>query len=386
MKILIAADTYYPIVNGASYAAQRLADWLQRDGYEVLVVAPSRSFMHEAYSHEKISIRGVSSFPIERIQVAIPLIATNQIKKAIVDFRPDVVHIQMHFLVARQAVYAAKSMGIPVVGTNHFMPENLIHYLPIPKSMYGVVKKMAWQDFVKLFNTLDVVISPTIAGAKVLKDAGLTKEVKVISNGIDTERFSSSKSGLYLKKRYHMPDCPLLLFVGRVDKEKNLDVVIAGFAKFVKRARAHSAHFVIAGLGAEKKKLERLVFQLGIANDVTFTGFVPDVDLPNLYAQASCFIIGGTAELQSIAAMEAMASGLPVIAANAVALPELVEHGQNGFLFAPGDIDVIAQNLEAIFSNVALQKSMAKKSLDIIRGHDIQKVIKQYGPLYKSVL
>lgn len=373
MKILIATDTYYPIVNGASYAAQRLAQWLQRSGHKVLVVAPSRSFVNETFVYNGVPIQGVSSFPIERIRVAIPIIATQQIKKAMNDFQPDIVHIQMHFFIARQVAKISKKMGIPIVGTNHFMPENLIHFIPLPKSLHDFVKRMAWGDFFKIFNTLNAVTSPTKAGAALLREVGFKKAITVISNGVDTSRFRPVKKDAR----------PILLFVGRIDKEKNLDVVIRGFAKV---AGQGGMCFTIVGTGAEKKRLERLVLELGIANVVTFAGFVPDEDLPRLYANAACFIIGGTAELQSIATMEAMASGLPIIAADAVALPELVQHNENGLLFKPGDAAGIAEAIEKMFASGSLRKNMGKKSLELIKVHDIRKVIKQYEALYRKVI
>jgi glycosyltransferase involved in cell wall biosynthesis len=143
--------------------------------------------------------------------------------------------------------------------------------------------------------------------------------------------------------------------------------------------------FAIVGKGAEKTKLEKMAKSLGLEKKVIFLGFVPDKDLPNLYPLATCFIIAGIAELQSIVTMEAMASGLPVLAANAVALPELVHHGENGFLFETGDLKQIADCIVKIISDPKLQKRMSQKSLEMIKGHDETKIVSRFESFYSEL-
>jgi 1,2-diacylglycerol 3-alpha-glucosyltransferase len=145
-------------------------------------------------------------------------------------------------------------------------------------------------------------------------------------------------------------------------------------------------HFVIGGKGAEMEKLKNLSKKLNLQDNITFAGFVPDEDLPNLYSVADCFINAGTAELQSLVTMEAMASGLPVMAVNAMALPELVRHGENGYLFQIDAVVEIAKGLIQIFTNEDLRHKMAYKSLEIIRKHDINISMEMFESLYKKML
>ena len=143
---------------------------------------------------------------------------------------------------------------------------------------------------------------------------------------------------------------------------------------------------VIAGCGALEKKLKKLVVDLSITHAVTFTGFIPDEDLPNLYCLADSFIMAGTAELQSIATMEAMASALPILAVDAVALPELIKHGENGFLFPAMDISQLTKYIEVIFTNEPLRKTMAQKSLEFISVHSIDKVMHRFVEIYRNLV
>ena len=169
--------------------------------------------------------------------------------------------------------------------------------------------------------------------------------------------------------------------MGRLDKEKNITFAITAFAKAVKEV---DGYFVIAGSGSEGHKLKRVAKKLGIAGRVVFTGFVQECDLPALYGAVDAFIMPGTAELQSIATMEAMATGLPVIAAAAMALPELVHDGVNGFLFRPGDMAHLSSCMSTVLSDAALCRRMGQASLREVHKHDISFTISSFEALYRE--
>ncbi len=385
MKILIAAESYYPNADGASYAAHRLAKSLKEKGHTIMVVAPSKS-LHTGYEkREGVSVFGVRSYPIlvsKGFRFSPPIFIKRSIEKAVRDFRPDVVHIQSHFFICEQVFRAAKKMKIPVVGTNHFMPENLIHYFPVPRSWKKTIKDSAWRKFASVYEKLDIVTTPTVTAAKLAKGIGLNKKIIPVSNGIDLERFNPQNDGEYLREKYALGHDPIFLYVGRLDKEKNIDKIIRALKLIPGNI---DLKFAVAGKGAEKNKLKRLAEKLGLEKKVVFLGFVPDKDLPNLYPLATCFIIAGIAELQSIVTMEAMASGLPILAANAVALPELVHSGENGFLFETGDLKQIADSIVKIITDPTLQKRMSQKSLEMIKEHDETKVVSRFESFYAEL-
>lgn len=386
MKILIASVTYYPDVNGASYFTQRLAYYLQKRGHEVLVIATSRTIHNETSQHYGVSAFGVRSYPIlvyKDFRFSPAFFTKKAIRKTIQNFNPDIIHTQSHFLFCAEVVEIAKELKIPIVGTNHFMPENLVHYFPLPEFLRNLIKNFGWWQFRRVYDKVDLVTAPTQTAADLTKKSGLAKNIIPISNGIDMERFNPHVKGEYLRKKYSLPDKPLLITVGRLDKEKNIDMLL----RALKLVPANiDLHFAIAGKGAEKANLEKLTRKLGITDRVTFLGFVPDEDLPGLYSISICFINGCIAELQCIAAMEGMASGLPVILANVLALPELVRHGENGFLFEIGDHEHIAGYISRIFSDPELKNKMSNKSLEIIKKHDMHNVIDQFESLYARLL
>jgi glycosyltransferase involved in cell wall biosynthesis len=386
MKILLANDTYYPHVNGSSYFTQRLAFYLQKNGHEVAVIAPSRRIRCEVFYHEGVRVYGIQSYPIliqSNFRFSPALIFKRRIKKALKEFKPDLVHIQGHFAISRTVLSAAIKLKIPVMGTNHFMPENLVHFLHLPRKPEEMLKKLAWTDFRRIFNKLSIITTPTHAAKNLLIQNGFTKPVVPISCGIDLERFSHKNSSDNLRKKYNIPNKPSLLYVGRLDKEKNVDAIIRAL---VLASKKMDLQLLVGGTGAEKEKLKKLADDLGLKSRVIFLGFVPDKDLPALYKAADCFIIAGIAELQSIVTLEALASGLPAIAVDAVALPELVHHGKNGYLFDLKDTKKLAGYMIKILSDKKLHKQMSNESLNIIKKHDIKNTLKQFENLYEKLI
>jgi 1,2-diacylglycerol 3-alpha-glucosyltransferase len=386
MKILIATDTYYPDVNGAAYFTYRLATLLAKRGHNVSVMCPSRSFKNTISNDKEVMVYGIRSIhlPVYQNFRTSPLFISRTIRRVIREISPDIVHIQNHFLIGKEAVSAAKKLGIPVIGTNHFMPENLVHYLHLPGIAERWLQRFAWRQFVRVFEQLDVVTTPTKTAAELLVKKGLKKDVVPISCGIDLERFKPINDGAYLERRFAIPiDKPVLLYVGRLDKEKRIDMILRALPDIL---RVTSVHLVLAGIGKEKQSLEELTEKLGIQKAVTFTGFVPDEDLENIYRVADLFVTAGIAELQSIVTMEAMASGLPVVAVNSMALPELVHDGENGYLFSDGDSQMLVEKVIAILTNQTMRAQMSERSLEIIKYNDINETIEKYEAIYNKII
>ncbi|MCX6763460.1 MAG: glycosyltransferase [Candidatus Moranbacteria bacterium] len=382
MKILIAADTYYPHVNGAAYFAQRLAFYLNKRGHQVLVVAPSLNINSEFFEHNQIKFFGVSSYPIPGIKgfrFSLPIFQKNKIKKIMKAFNPDVVHLQSHFYINKAVFDISRKAGYPIMGTNHFMPENLVHYLHLPKRVENQVKKFAWKQFRAVFKKLSFVTAPTKTAANLAMKNGFPREIIPISNGIDLNHFTPGRNGEYLKEKYNLPNKPTLIFVGRLDKEKKVDFILKALPGVLKKV---DINFIVAGKGKEKEKLEKLAKRLKVEKNVSFLGFVPDEDLRDLFSLADCFVNACEAELQCIAAMEAMASGLPIIGVNALALPELIQHGESGYLFEPGDKKTLTGQIINIFSDNNLRQRMAAKSLEMIKKHGIENTISSFEELY----
>lgn len=382
MKILIASDTYPPDVNGAAYFSSRLAMALAKRGHEVSVICASQSFRTQKSLQDGVTVFGVRSLPLllyPQFRFAPPFLVKGSIHKFLLATRPDVVHIQNHFLLSNAVFEVARELGIPVMGTNHMVPENVAHHLHLPREAEKKVHGYLWSRFVQIYKHLHFVTAPTATAAKLSQRPGLGKEVIPISCGIDLRRFRPGHDDAKLRQKYGIPARLTLLYAGRLDKEKRIDVILHAMPAVVESV---DAQLVAAGPGKLRRDLEVLADNLRIKHRVIFLGYLPDEDLPGIYRLADVFVTASAAELQSIVTMEAMASGLPIIAANALALPELVHHGENGFLFPANDAHALAAVAVKILSDELLRKQMANKSLEMIQAHDINKVVAQYETLY----
>ena len=386
LKILIASETYPPDMNGAAIFTQRLGKELCKRGHKVLTIAPNYRFKDELEKDGSgLNIFRVKSFAVKPIHPYFRVIdmvgLRGKMRKKIKEFNPDIIHIQNHFLLGNTTLKIAKYLNIPVIGTNHFMPENLLQYLP--SLIHKEAKKIMWRHFKSVYKKLNFITSPSFAAIKMVKDMGLTNPMTVISNGINLHKFKKHGKDKELMAKYNIDGSePLLLFVGRMERDKNIDLLLRAVKIALKQVKFK---VLLVGQGKNDRDLVDMRNELGLQKYVIFTGRIDDNELERIYSLADIYLATGTAELQGIAVMEAMTTGLPVLAINAVALPELVISGENGYLFEKDERD-LAQKIVTILKNKNVWPQMAQKSLEIIEKHDINKTIPQFEKLYYKVI
>lgn len=380
LRVLIGADTFPPDVNGAANFTARLAAGLVGRGHEVFIEAPAADRHHgvfvEEHDGEKFTVYRVYSwrwFPHDWLRFVLPWRSQAHAARILDEVKPDVVHIQSHIVVGRGLARQAKLRGIRVVATNHFMPENLLQHTLLPKFLRKAAVRIAWKDAAKTYHLVESITVPTRKGAEFLEEATDLTGVHAISCGIDSSEYTPS---------FEMKTQNRILFVGRVTGEKHIDVLIKAVAKL---DPALDAKLEIVGGGDLMHQLKRLAVEVGIADRTTFTGFVSDDELKAAYTHATVFAIPSTAELQSIATLEAMSSGLPVVAANAMALPHLVHPGVNGYLFEPGDVDDLVAKLTTVLTASEDELArMKRNSLKLIAPHDIESTLTTFERLYRG--
>ncbi len=380
LRILIGADTFPPDVNGAANFAARLAAGLVGRGHDVRIVAPASSRRHgtfrEQHEGQKFVAHRLKSYrwyPHDWLRYALPWRMRRNAALILDTFMPDVVHIQSHILVGRGLAREAAARGIRIVATNHFMPENMIEHTLLPHFVRATAIRMAWSDAAKTFALAEAVTSPTRKAANFLEHAIGLPDVHAISCGIDASKYTPSFASRSENR---------ILFVGRVTGEKSIDVLLRAVAKL---DRSLDVTLDVVGGGDLLHPLQQLATSLGIRSRVTFTGFVTDEQLHESYSRATVFAMPSIAELQSIATLEAMASALPVVAADAMALPHLVHDGENGYLFSPGDVDDLAAKLTTVLTAPAEELDRMKRaSLSFIGAHDIERTLTTFESLYRG--
>ena len=196
MKILIGTETYYPDVNGCSYFTQRLAAGMQRRGHEVHVLCPSKRLRSMIGKHDEITLHGVPSVHIpfyNHFRVSILPFCYSNLLREVKRIQPDIIHIQSHLLIGRALIQIAQELDIPLIATNHFMPINLTVHLPLPECIIKLVNVWLWRDFVREYNRVETITTPTDIAAKLIKARGITRPITVISCGLDLNWFSPQK-------------------------------------------------------------------------------------------------------------------------------------------------------------------------------------------------
>jgi glycosyltransferase involved in cell wall biosynthesis len=217
-----------------------------------------------------------------------------------------------------------------------------------------------------------------------LRQQQIRVPVQAISCGVDQTRFRPRPEldRIALRQRYGLEVNKILfLYVGRVDREKGLDVLIQA----IDTLQRDDIQLAIVGKGSGLNDLRNLTRSLSLEKRVVFLGYVPGHDLPCLLNSADIFAMPSQAELQSIATLEAMASGLPVLAANARALPELVNHEVNGYLFEGGNVLEAARGIATLAGNRAQWAAMGRASLLKVRPHSLPNTIQRYINLYQTL-
>ncbi|GAA0999129.1 hypothetical protein GCM10009555_099730 [Acrocarpospora macrocephala] len=381
-RVLIATDTYPPDVNGAAYFTHRLATGLAARGVDVHVVCASDDGKPRLDREDGVVLHRLRSARLlvhPTMRVTVPAGLGRTVDRLIERIGPDVVHTQGHFVVGRAAVGAARRGGVPVVATNHFMPDNLFQFAHIPSGLRARVGALAWRDFSRVFAKADHVTTPTPIAAGLLTGKGFGREVEPVSCGIDLRRFRPQPRA-WARQRFGVPDRPTILFVGRLDEEKRLEELVRALPQVMNHV---DAQIVLVGSGNRRESLERLAARIGVGERVRFLGFVPDADLQEVYSVADVFAMPGVAELQSIATLEAMATGLPVVAADAMALPHLIDG--NGFLYPPGEVRELARHLVTILSDAELRATMSRASLALAARHDHERSLARFEQIYLEV-
>lgn len=415
MKIAISTDLYYPMINGVAMFSRNLAAGMTKRGHEVIVLAPSISGEFEieedkegGFKVVRLTSARLPFYPDQISQVPeakeifgkrIPRIAYKnglhvsfspyyEIKEVLEKFQPDIIHNQTPGPVALAILRYAKKTNTPLVSTGHAYPDNFTSQLHLPvvaKKPLDAAIRSYFASFLKKSEYATMPTELAIADLLPKRRKKFHVPIEALSNGIDLSRFKPGKSDEKICKKHGIDSHkPIVLYVGRIDPEKSLDILIKAVPAVV--AKVPDVQFVIVGDGSAKNKLQDLAEDLDVAQNVNFTGKVVGEELPKIYQAGDVFAITSTTETQSIVLMEAMASGLPAIAVHAGAVTELVKNGKNGFLCVPNDTDAVAKRIIEILSDDSLKKKMGKMSTQLIKKHDIGYTLKRMEEIYQQVI
>ena len=380
LTVLIPADTFPPNVNGAAKFTEHLASGMRARGHDVHVVAPAASSRHgartEVYDGQPITVHRLPSYRWPKhdwLRFVLPWRARAHARRVLDTVRPDVVHFQSAVILGRAFAIEAQRRGLRIIGTNHLMIENVIDHSGVPERLQPLVASLWWRDASATLRRAHALTTPTRRAAEFLEATGRVRDVLAISCGLRTSDYTPD---------FGVKPEPRIVFLGRVTGEKQIDVLLRAFDRLPDDL---GARLDIVGGGDLLESLKREAVKLGIDDRTTFHGLATDAELRRILTRGTVFAMPSIAELQSIATMEAMASGLPVVAANAMALPHLVHDSRNGYLFQPGDADELAARLEDVIrAPLAERVAMGREGLRLVEAHDIDRTFDLFERLYRG--
>ena len=339
MKILLTTDWYKPVVNGVVTSVINLKKELESRGHEVRVLTLSRSY--ESYAENGVYY--IKSLNLEKIYPNARAVLPHMepFVRELIWWNPDVVHSQCEFMTFSYALKISKKCQCPLIHTYHTVYEDYIHYLPGGLSNYKTGAKLerkAVACFSKMIlSRTSQVIVPTKKVENILKKYGVGETVSVMPTGVDLSRFKEPitlEEKNAVKKRLGIPlENKVLVSVGRLAKEKNLEELLEYFAKLVREGNGKNLTFLIAGDGPDRERLEKLAEELGIKDQVVFTGMISPDKVAGYYKLGDVFVCASNSETQGITYIEALACGLPALCRRDDCLSQVVTDGYNGFQY-----------------------------------------------------
>ena len=344
MRIALFSEVFLPKIDGITNRLSHTIRCLREDGHEVLVFAPQGSAAEHAGARV-VRVPGLPFPPYPGLRITAP---DPRIARELWRFGPDVVHAVGPVMLGAFGIAAARALRLPVVASYH---TDLPRYLP----GYGLawLEPAIWPLIRRIHGGAHLNLTPSRFTRRELLQHGV-EPVEIWQGGVDTELFHPRRRSLEMRVRLSggVPDGPLLLYVGRLSPEKRLDTLVPVLDALPE------ARLALVGDGPARPALEKLY----AGRRVHFSGFLRGEELAAAFASADVFLMPSTTETLGFVVLEAMASGCPVVAARAGGIPDLVDHGENGHLYAPGDIGDAIGAIRALLERPALRRFLAQQA------------------------
>lgn len=360
MKILITTDLFTTATNGVVTSVKNLREELKSKGHDVRILTLSGN----RHSHKDGDIYYIRSVSIGKIypNVRMPTSYRHRLIKELIEWKPDVIHSQCEFFTFQYAQRIAKLTGAPLVHTYHTLYEQYVPYL-IPSQRVG--NKMVQVISKKRLKPVDQIIVPTRKVEATLQSYGLENPISVVPSGISLEqhrRRITPDVRIEMRRALGIGDTqPVLLNLGRLGTEKNLDELVRFFASALKRHE--NLIFLVVGDGPAKEHLEKLSADLGIEKHVIFTGMVPPSLVQEYYQLGDIFVSASTSETQGLTYVEAAANGLPLLCRQDLCLKDIIVQGENGYEYT--NEDEFLDHLDAMLADPQWRKEAGKRSEEV---------------------
>ena len=319
MRVALFTETFLPKVDGIVTRLRHTIEHLQRNGHQVMVFCPESGLRE----YQGAIITGVPAFPspfYPELKMALPRPA---IGRSIEHFRPDIIHVVNPAILGLAGIFYAKQLRLPLIASYHtHLPKYIKYY------GFGWCEGLLWELLKLAHNQASINLCTSTVMVEELADHGI-KDTALWQRGVDTESYDPSLACAQMRDRLTQghPTAPLLLYVGRLGAEKEIDRLRTILTAMPK------ARLAIVGDGPYREQLQAHFAK----TNTHFVGYLQGQELARAYASADAFVFPSCTETLGLVLLEAMAAGCPVIAARSGGIPDIVTDGENGYLFDPLD-------------------------------------------------
>ena len=383
MKVLITTDLYTTATNGVVTSVKNLSRELMEAGHEVRILTLSDT----VHSHKEGNIYYIHSLPLKiypDVRMPLPRSAHSQeLLREIIAWKPDIIHSQCEFFSFHYARRIAKRTGAPLVHTYHTQYEQYVSYV-----MPG---RWAGDFLVKTFSRVrlkkvDIIIAPTAKMKQVLEDYGVKNNIEIVPSGISLQQHQGRMTGQEREQMRQVLGIPqehkVVLNLGRLGTEKNLDEVVRLFA--LQLRRHPDLTLLIVGDGPAREKLSQQARELGISDHVIFTGMVEPDQVQKYYQLGDVFVSASTSETQGLTYIEAAANGLPLLCRQDDCLADVLQEGENGYEYTSAEEFLRA--IDEMVHDPTWREAAAKRSEEIAASFDKKAFGEAIENIYESVL
>ena len=386
MKIAIFSETYYPEINGIATSIYNLKNALERHGHQVLLVTTNPFENKLSYQDGIIRLPGIKLKFLYNYRMS--RFYNEEAAKIIRQFNPNIIHVQTSAGVGHFGSVMGDKLKVGKVYTFHTMIEDYAYYLT--HGYFDHFARYAIRRFFRGKSThFDEFIAPSSKIKEYLRSIGVDTTVSVIPTGIDIERYSranqDTSSTDSLKKELGIEkDDFVILYLGRIAKEKSIDFLMDGFAAFLKKHPDKKVKFLITGWGPEEDTLKELARKKKAAEKVIFAGRCDPTETQKYYYLADCFVSASLTETQGLTLIEALASSLPCIARFDEALADTIKNRESGFLFLDeeGFVQCLEETMEL---NQEERERIVSAGKRAIEGFSLELFYQRIIEVYKRV-
>lgn len=383
LKILITTDLFTTETNGVVTSVRNLFDQLTQMGHDVRILTISDSI----HSHRDGAVYYIRSVPLKVVYPDLRMPTSyhrNKLIQEIIDWKPDIVHSQCEFFSFQFAARISRITGAPIVHTYHTLYEQYLTSYVIPSKRLGdYLAKVLSRQRLKRVSTL---VAPTRKVENTLQGYGIQAPINVVPSGISLEQHHqrlSQEERLQRRRELGIrDDDQVLINLGRLGGEKNLGELITLFAEA--RQTEPGLKFLIVGDGPARPALEQQAKELGVAEDVIFTGMVEPCQVQNYYQLGDVFVSASTSETQGLTYIEAAANGLPLLCRQDDCLDDVLEEGRNGYEYT--NAEEFLHAIDAVIHDEKWRSDAARRSEEIAAAYDKKAFGEAMENIYESVL